>query len=346
MMADMPFWTDVVTDGAPAGDDLEFDAAFGALDRAVQGKSEQQYGDTLIAAEEPDWHEVEERAEAMLRRTRDLRVLGHLGVAALHLHGLAGFAPILDGIATVLERHWDVVHPRLDPEDDNDPTLRSNALLVLADPGRVLRPLRDLPLIVSPRVGRISWRDIARATGAIEVDEGADRLSEASVRAAFADADPARVAVLRSATLQCIAAANAIPAAFDERAGYGTGPDLAELIKLLSEIRRDLDRYGATPPADGEAPAVDGLAPAAGAPVAPSRMAGVASLGPVTSRSDALHLLDLVCGYYTRFEPSSPLPLLITRARGLADKNFIDILRDIAPDALGQAQLVVGMHDE
>ena len=34
----------------------------------------------------------------------------------------------------------------------------------------------------------------------------------------------------------------AIPAAFDEKAGYGTGPDLTNLSKLLTDIQRMLRR--------------------------------------------------------------------------------------------------------
>jgi type VI secretion system protein ImpA len=56
-------------------------------------------------------------------------------------------------------------------------------------------------------------------------------------------------------------------------------------------------------------------------------------------------LLDLVRAYYERYEPSSPLPLLLNRVRRLADMSFIDILRDIAPDGLHQAQIVIGAGD-
>ena len=71
-----------------------------------------------------------------------------------------------------------------------------------------------------------------------------------------------------------------------------------------------------------------------------------AALTEVTTRADALRLLDLVCQYYQRNEPSSPLPFLIGRARRLADKNFLDILRDMAPEGLSQAQNITGAHDE
>jgi type VI secretion system protein ImpA len=59
-----------------------------------------------------------------------------------------------------------------------------------------------------------------------------------------------------------------------------------------------------------------------------------------------LRLLDLACQYYRRHEPSSPLPLLVERAQRLAEKNFLDILRDLAPDGVMQAQTIIGNRDE
>ena len=67
-------WTEPLADGSVAGPNLELAPEFGALERAAQGKPEQQYGDTIIAAADPDWKEVEEQALALLDRTRDLRV--------------------------------------------------------------------------------------------------------------------------------------------------------------------------------------------------------------------------------------------------------------------------------
>ena len=68
----------------------------------------------------------------------------------------------------------------------------------------------------------------------------------------------------------------------------------------------------------------------------------IATMGPPTNRADALRLLDLVIEFYERSEPSSPLPLLIARARRLADKGFLDILRDMAPDGVSQAERIAG----
>ena len=337
---------------SPAGENLENDSAFGALERATRGKAEQQHGDLIIPAEDPDWKEVDAQATALLASTRDLRILQYLAVARLHLQGLPGFAEVLKAVRLQLEANWGYVHPQLDPEDDNDPTLRANALLGLSDSGRVLRPLRDLPLAVSTRAGKISWRDIGMATGAIEVPDDRDRLTETTIRGAFQDADQARLAALREALAFAIEDSKAIPAAFESNAGYGTGPDFTELTKLLAELSRYVERYAAVPDdGGGEEDGGQGDLEAAGGGDERPRAGGgrgvsVASLGPINSRADAIRLLELAIEYYQRNEPSSPLPLIIDRARRLADKNFLDILRDMAPEALDSAQRVVGTQEE
>lgn len=349
---DIANWLEPVAEDSPAGPNLEFDADFSALERAAQGKPEQQYGDTVIAGEEPDWKDVQTLAFALLERSRDLRVLGHLAVARLHLAGLPDYAEILSLVRQLLEIRWDEVHPQLDPEDDNDPTLRANALLQLAHPGLVLKSLRSLPLANSPRLGRYSWRDIALATGLVP-SETDDKPNEAVIRSAFQDSSAEQLAALRQVAETAAQEARGICNAFDARAGAGNGPDFDDLIKLLTQMAQFIQRYAIMP--DAEAPSAE-LADAAteAEPDMPAP-AGVvhrpafvtaAALTEVNTRAEAMRLLDLVSQYYQRNEPSSPLPFLLDRARRLADKNFLDILRDMAPDGLQQAQNVVGSSDE
>src|SRR5947209_1072212 len=111
----------------PCGPDLEYgDPAFAVLERAAQGKPEQQIGSTIIPAEPPDWKAVGRQASELLSRTKDLRIAVHLAKALLHTDGLKGFAAGLTVIDKIIQSYWDGVHPRLDPDDDNDPTMRLN----------------------------------------------------------------------------------------------------------------------------------------------------------------------------------------------------------------------------
>ena len=64
-MLDLESLLQPIDESAPSGPDLEYDADFQELERLSQGKAEQQFGDTIIPAEEPEWRDVAKRAEAL-----------------------------------------------------------------------------------------------------------------------------------------------------------------------------------------------------------------------------------------------------------------------------------------
>ena len=131
---------------------------------------------------------------------------------------------------------------------------------------------------------------------------------------------------------------------FDSNSGHGTGPDLTELVKLLRGMAHIMDSHAPAPagtaPDASEEEAVPAQAFASGAASAP--VMSIATMGPPTNRADAVRMLDLVIEFYERHEPSSPLPLLIARARRLAEMSFLDILRDMAPSGLTEAERIAG----
>lgn len=51
----------------------------------------------------------------------------------------------------------------------------------------------------------------------------------------------------------------------------------------------------------------------------------------VQSRSQAIALLEQVQQYFRRSEPSSPVPMLCQRAGALAERDFMNVLRDVLP---------------
>jgi type VI secretion system protein ImpA len=66
--------------------------------------------------------------------------------------------------------------------------------------------------------------------------------------------------------------------------------------------------------------------------------------GPVGSRHDVVSALEAICRFYRTHEPSSPIPLLLERARRLVDKSFVELVEDLTPDGLGQLHLLRGPH--
>ena len=64
------------------------------------------------------------------------------------------------------------------------------------------------------------------------------------------------------------------------------------------------------------------------------------------SREDVVRLLDRACDYFKRYEPSSPVPLLLRRAKRLITKDFLEIIKDMAPGGLSEVKSIGGIEDE
>jgi type VI secretion system protein ImpA len=323
-----------ITDGAPCGENLEYDAAFGELERIAKGKEERRSGTEVIPAEEPKWPEVAEAADGLLKRTRDLRVATHLTHAALHVDGLAGLTAGLQVVHGWLQTFWDSVYPQLDKEDDNDPTLRINSLAALDSREGIIRSLGRVPLVVSRAAGRYSLRDIRLAKGEV-APAGAEKKPDAAlIDAAFADGDLAQLGAAAEAVREANTTLAAIVALMGERVGAGRAPTLANLTKELRALQlvlnQQLEKRGVAVAAAGAAAGEQAQAPPPPA-------------GGLRTREDAIRLLDDVSEYFRKNEPSSPVPLLLQRAKRLVSKDFMEILRDLTPSGVSQAEAIGGL---
>ena len=135
----------------------------------------------------------------------------------------------------------------------------------------------------------------------------------------------------------------AIDAVISTRAGLGNGPDLEPLRTQLKEISQALEPFVAE---RGDPPGPDQLETDSAAAQSSVLPRTGAATGEIASREDVVRAIDAICRYYARQEPSSPVPLLLKRARGLVDKDFLDIIKDLAADSLGQVELVAGKGPE
>jgi type VI secretion system protein ImpA len=66
--------------------------------------------------------------------------------------------------------------------------------------------------------------------------------------------------------------------------------------------------------------------------------------GSIRNRSDVITTLDKICDYYARVEPSSPVPFVLQRAKRLVNMDFMDILRDMTPNGVAEAEVIVGVE--
>jgi type VI secretion system protein ImpA len=50
--------------------------------------------------------------------------------------------------------------------------------------------------------------------------------------------------------------------------------------------------------------------------------------------------------FFRKNEPSSPVPLLLDRAKRLVSKSFLEVLEDIAPDTLTEVKKIGGIKSD
>jgi type VI secretion system protein ImpA len=336
---------DALSESSVCGDDLEYNPEFQEMVRSAMGEPERQVGDSIIPAEEPDWPLLRRVSLRLLETTRDIRVSVYLTQAEAKLNGFQGVCQGLALTYGLLERFWDCVHPQQDPEDSY-PVLRMNTLTTLNDFDRFLSIILSIPLTAS-RLFSVDLRKLNHASGKIKTStEGTDSLSEPQIQAAFKDSDHEVLLKNKEYVKTALIKVEQIQALTVEKVGAMNAPDLAALVHVLQEIDGVYEQYASARKSTNDL-SIEHHSIAETPVDAPLMQAhieedSVAAFHSINSRKDVSQAIDLICEYYKNNEPTSPVPLLLNRVKGLLYKDFIEILEDLAPEGVNQALLVLG----
>ncbi len=332
----------------PCGEDVSYAQDFMELDTLVMGKEATQFSDAV----EPDWKLIHKRCEELSIRSKDLRVLILLSLSAVKLDGILGAAASLELLSKSLQNYWDTIYPRLDPDDNLDPLERVNILSSLAspigtygDPYKYLEKIAAVPLCRSASLGSYSFSSLPQRMSS---GEKSSEVSQAE--AAFLDTPPDLLQANFAAIDRSIQAVAEMETFLDSTIGATKSPNLEALNRQLLDIRKVSNAFAGTSTsnvADG-APSTDTPSSATSTPQTGGNAKAVSvqgSLGGINSRADVIKALDLICDYYRASEPSSPLPLLLQRARRLVEGDFLTIIDDLAPDSLALIRTVTGARE-
>lgn len=197
------------------------------------------------------------------------------------------------------------------------------------------------PLTGSANFGRFSLRDIAIAEGEVEAPPDMKAPPErAAIAAAFQDTPRATLEALLAGARGAYGDVLAINGIFDRRLP-GRGPALDPLIRLL---KRAVDRLGAvvgeTQVAREETVAENAIAAEDAAPAPSPR----GMPGEIGTRQDVECAIDRILAYYSTHEPSSPVPILLARAKRLVGADFMTIVKDLAPGGADSVKLLGGLE--
>jgi len=337
-------WLEPVSEDEPCGPDLEYDNDFLALTQAAAGKPETQFA----PAEPPDWRAVFSQAEELNARSRDLRIANLWLRARLRLEGFATLAPGLRLFEQLLTRWWDELHPR--PED-GDAFARVNVLNELTSLEATLGDVRASLVLNDRGIGQVSVRDIEIAVGDLAPRDDESPPSRGQIESMLADAVADNPQVNTQAS-DALAALDALIDCLSTRLGYGEQPD-------FSALRNMLDNVAAVSPSpvsigadsDDLAGMLNDLGiddSAGGGDDAPVRRGrgGGGALGAIESRADAVRAIELVCAYLDKHEPTNPAADLLRRAQRLIDRNFLQLVREFAPEAVNEVARMLGVDPD
>jgi type VI secretion system protein ImpA len=333
-LVDFGRFAEPIAGDSPCGPDCEYENDFLALSQEVAGKPEQQFGDTVIPAVEPDWRKVDSQARDLLERTRDLRVVAWLTLANIQTSGVEAFSAGIKLVRQLCENFWDDVHPRVEVDGENDPYLRVSALAAFAGSefsgeDRILQALRAAVLLPAPLSATFR-----------EVETTYTRPTEASYSATQIDSVISDALLANDERLASLVVAAedlaALRSLISDRVSAADAPDLERLESTLKPVVQAVSRIkvalaGTDAPegsADGSQPGVVGAAQSI--------------TGAVQSREDARRALERVCEYLEKHEPSNPASLFARRAQRMLSMSFFDIMRELTPDSMSHLEMVTG----
>jgi type VI secretion system protein ImpA len=313
----------------PCGEDLEDTQLLASFD------AYRLFGQSAPLAHETDWRDIRDRSLAALEKSKDLRLLAHLASAVVRTEGFAEFTQTLSVAARWLDSWGNEVFPRV----DEDAILRRNALNGFADRMAVVDGVRRAPLLTHPQLGALSIRDIEVATGHLAPAEGEQAvMDEAQLNGLLAASTVEDLQTLSDQLDEALRSLKSIEEVMRSQSGAQSAPEFDGLsVPLARTLKRLSDHLATRTPAAGSTSAEESSdVVAAGSAVA---------VGAIRSRQDATRALDAVATFFRTNEPSSPIPLLLDRAKRLVAKDFLEVLAELAPEALAPAKAASGVRD-
>ncbi|MEP4196412.1 MAG: type VI secretion system ImpA family N-terminal domain-containing protein [Aliishimia sp.] len=357
----LPWLLEEVSKDAPCGPDLERadDPAFIDYYFEAEGRLPDRYFtpgtrseanpegslDVLFDPRSVDRKTERDAIEALLKRSRDVRLLSLLARWEALAGRSAGFAQAIAGIADLLEANPDDVHPNITPT----PSDRRGALEELGSSVTVIFPLQHMPLngqvdvtlrrymVGSGKTAARSYEEDANASQLVSALQ--DNGGKAALDQTHSDLTMAADGLGRIAR-----ACKAHPEKPFNLDFSNVLDTISAMQDVIQQARPDLDVWSSdalddvTQDDDAPETAQTGDAPVASA----TSVAQVDAADAVTDQPAARVTLQAIEKYLAHNEPSSAALLLVTQARLLIGRPLIEALETLLPGEAGKAVIDFG----
>ena len=267
--------------------------------------------------------------DLLTKRGKDLRLLPPLCSACTYFDGLQGYAATVDLALRLIQAFPVDLFPRPDEDDPGDLWERVNAVSELVAGAGIQTLLGSAVVVESKQLGRIT---LAELVGGVH-SEGEDvEVSDHDLGAFLGSLESEVVGTALTTLRNAEAAVSALVWGFDagDRPTPKVGVRLARAAQRIAEFIEA--GTSDTPVSDNSGSASPVAAPGAGVRVA----------ARLQTREDAHRAIEEVIRFLEALEPAHPAPLLLKRANRLLRMSFIDIINDMAPQAMDQVLGIVG----
>ncbi len=329
MALDLEYLLAPVNDEDPAGPDLSYDPLRTQIEEFFQSSVSIDVTGQELEEVGTEWRNAIEMIEAQSAQTKDLWLAIYLARAGAKARQIDTVGVAAEFLAGLCERYWETMHPKLEEYGFQG---RKGPCESLTRPAEFLQPFAAIPLIEHPRLGSFGGGDIVTFHSDAEGAEGYGMfratLEELGEKALVEATD--KVTAIRAAFKRAddIMTANA---------EGDTATNWAPTYALLDSIATALKSFTSQPAEEMDSAGADG----AGSGAAGQPRAGSPIAGAVNSREDVVRAIDLIADYYRRAEPSSPVPVLLQRAREWVNLDYLSILADISPNGIDEARRVL-----
>ena len=327
-----------VTQDAPCGDnlyeDMGYEIQFASLVNAGLGIAVESFVDGQQASSSAPtgqfaWMELQDQLVDLFRQTKHLDMLYLLALSQTHLRGLAGLSESLDHANLLLDRCWDSLHPN---ESEGDYEFRQDCLKKLDSPG-FANALDCLIIADGRQLGKHTlgaWFAAKRANS----DE-LKTLEQAAVetlkeKPGFYDELATQMNELQESMgrLELTVKDHFASFRLPFKPLKAKLAELAQLIAGFCDVA--IEGFAATAP-DASTPGTPG------ASSAPDQ---------INSREDVVKTLAKIILFYTKNEPTSPVPIMLERAQRVATMNFKEIVQEFNLTGTPSIQEVLGWKNE
>jgi type VI secretion system protein ImpA len=293
---------------------------------------------TLFDSRSIDQKAESAQIDALLKRSRDLRLLGIEAKFQILSGKFKGFAEAVLAMAGLVETYPEQVHP-VDPND------RRNAIEELNALATIVAPLEYVPLLNDRRYGDIIYRPYATGTNKISPREGEETGDSNGIAGALGSSENSKavdllhdqLTVLRAALKTLITVSQSGPQPFTPRLDR-LDEKLGDIHEMVLSARGDLG--SAAKPAvtsDDATPQAGGAAIAAGATITVTT-----AVGEIADHRAAFRQLQAIETYFVANEPSSLAVVLVTQARLLIGRPLVEALDALLENSAFSAQITFG----